>query len=302
VPSRPFCAAPESSPPDSFCRHAPRYLPGIKLPKNVVAEPDLLAAVKDAHLLLWVLPHQFLHGTCKKVQGHIRRDAKAISLIKGMLVESGEPALISELIHKILSVDVSVLCGANIAHEVAMGEFSEATVGYRDQETGELWKKLFHTDSFRVNIVDDVAGVEVCGALKNVVALGAGYCDGLGYCLNTKVAIIRCGLEEMRKFSHAFFKNIKTQTFFESCGVADLIVTCFGGRNRRVAEAFVVTQKSFTELEKELLDGQKLQGTLTAHEIHQVLQKRELTQEFPLFTTIYRITFEGLEPSQITSF
>lgn len=279
-----------------------KYLPGIKLPANVVAEPDLLETVKDAHLLVWVLPHQFVGFTCKKVLGHIRPDAKAISLIKGMSVVDGEPQLISELIHELLGIDVSVLCGANIANEVAKGEFSEATIGYKDKEVGAVWKKLFHSPTFRVNTVDDVAGVEVCGALKNVVALGAGFCDGLGYSSNTKAAIIRCGLEEMRRFADTFFKNIKAQTFFESCGVADLIVTCFSGRNRKVSEAFVVTKKSFEELEKELLDGQKLQGTLTAQEVHEILEKRGLTLKFPLFTTIYRIAFEGLPPSQIIAF
>merc|ERR1711879_225297 len=279
-----------------------KYLPGIKLPTNVIAVPDLLETVKDAHLLVFVVPHQYVEETCMKLRGHLRHDARAVSLIKGMSVEDGEPQLISELITGLLDIDVSVLCGANIASEVAKGGFSEATIGYKDRQAGAVWKKIFHSPTFRVNTVDDVAGVEVCGALKNVVALGAGFCDGLGYSSNTKAAIIRCGLEEMRRFADTFFKNIKAQTFFESCGVADLIVTCFGGRNRKVSEAFVVTQKSFEELEKELLDGQKLQGTLTAQEVHEILEKRGLTLQFPLFTTIYRIAFEGLPPSQIIAF
>jgi len=240
--------------------------------------------------------------TCRKLRGHLPANAKVISLIKGMSVEDGEPHLISELINDLLGIDVSVLCGANIANEVARGGFNEATIGYKDKEDGELWKKLFHSTTFQISTVDDVAGVELCGALKNVVALGAGFCDGLGLSSNTKAAVIRCGLAEMRKFAHTFFHNINTQTFFESCGVADLIVTCFSGRNRRVSEAFVVTKKSFATLEKDILNGQKLQGTLTAQEAHEVLQKRGLTNEFPLFTTIYRIAFEGLAPSHITTF
>jgi glycerol-3-phosphate dehydrogenase (NAD+) len=158
-----------------------KYLPGIKLPTNVVAVPDLLETVKDALLLVCVVPHQYVEETCRKLRGHLRANAKIISLIKGLSVEDGEPHLISELIHDLLGIDVSVLCGANIANEVARGGFSEATIGYKDKDVGELWKKLFHSTTFRINTVDDVAGVEVCGALKNVVALGAGFCDGLGY-------------------------------------------------------------------------------------------------------------------------
>merc|ERR1711920_908276 len=120
---------------------------------------------------------------------------------------------------------------------------------------------------------DDIAGVELCGALKNVVALGAGFCDGLGYGGNTKAALIRIGLQEMKAFIRYFYPDVKDATFLESCGVADLITTCYGGRNRKCAEAFAKTGKSWDVIEKELLNGQKLQGTLTAKEVHEVLSR-----------------------------
>jgi glycerol-3-phosphate dehydrogenase (NAD+) len=189
--------------------------------------------------------------------------------------------------------------GANIASEVAADKFCETTVGCRIRANGELFRKLFHTPYFRVSVVEDVAGVEMCGALKNVVAIGAGLIDGLGYGNNTKAAIIRLGLMEMKKFARTFYQGVKEETFFESCGVADVITTCSGGRNRRVAEAHVRTGKSFEVLEKEMLNGQKLQGTTTAKEIYEVLSKKGMCGEFPLFTTIYQICYEGLPASRI---
>ncbi|CAO3656980.1 unnamed protein product [Mucor hiemalis] len=98
---------------------------------------------------------------------------------------------------------------------------------------------------------------------------------------------------EMRKFGQTFFGTVEDTTFFESCGVADLITTCSGGRNRKVAEAFAKTGKPIDVLEKELLNGQKLQGTLTAQEVHQFLSARQMTKEFPLFETVYRIVYEN---------
>lgn len=104
---------------------------------------------------------------------------------------------------------------------------------------------------------------------------------------------------EMRKFAKAFYEGVKDETFFESCGVADLITTCYGGRNRKVAEARVLTGKSFEVLEVELLNGQKLQGAGTAKEVHMILKEKHMIHEYPLFTTVYRICYENLSPAAI---
>ncbi|CAG8449089.1 22432_t:CDS:2 [Cetraspora pellucida] len=170
----------------------------------------------------------------------------------------------SEVINKSLSISVCSLSGANIANEIAEEKFSETTIGF-----------------------------------NNVIAIGGGIVDGLKLGENTKAAIIRSGFLEMKKFIKWFYSGIKDETFFESCGIADVIATSYGGRNRKVAESFVITGKPFDQLEKELLQGQKLQGTLTVKEINRVLSRKGLNDEFKLFTTIYRIAFEGLPPKSI---
>ncbi|CAO3631684.1 unnamed protein product [Mucor fragilis] len=227
------------------------------------------------------------------MKGAIAPNAKAISLIKGLEIKPEGVTLFSEEISRKLGINVAALSGANIADEVALERFCETTIGSRSEEDGELFFKLFNTNYFHVNVIRDYVGVELCGALKNVVAVGAGISDGLGYGSNTKAAIIRLGLMEMRKFGQTFFGTVEDTTFFESCGVADLITTCSGGRNRKVAEAFAKTRKPIDVLEKQMLNGQKLQGTLTAQEVHQFLSARKLTNEFPLFETVYRIIYEN---------
>lgn len=102
--------------------------------------------------------------------------------------------------------------------------------------------------------------------------------DGLGLGDNTKAAVIRLGLMEMIKFVDVFYPGSKLSTFFESCGVADLITTCYGGRNRRVSEAFVKTGKTIKQLEDELLNGQKLQGPFTAEEVNFMLKNRKMEE------------------------
>ena len=108
------------------------------------------------------------------------------------------------------------------------------------------------------------------------MAVGAGFCDGLQMGDNTKAAVIRLGLMEMIKFCEVFYPAHEHRTFFESCGVADLVTTCYGGRNRKVAEAFARTGKTIDELEKEMLNGQKLQGPETAKEVNVLLKSKNM--------------------------
>ncbi|KAG9141992.1 hypothetical protein Leryth_009344 [Lithospermum erythrorhizon] len=279
-----------------------KYLPGIKLGKNVVADPDLEHAVRDSDMLVFVTPHQFMEGICKTIVGKIRKDAQAISLVKGMEVKKDGPCMVSAIISEKLGINCCVLMGANIANEIAEEKFSEATVGYREnKKTAEKWVQLFNTPFFSVSPVQDVEGVELCGTLKNVVAIAAGFVDGLEMGNNTKAAIMRIGLIEMKAFSKLLFGSVKDNTFFESCGVADLITTCLGGRNRKCAEAFVKNdgKKSFDELEAEMLQGQKLQGVLTAKEVYEVLSDRGWLELFPLFATVHEICVGRLPPTAI---
>eukprot|EP00808_Paulinella_micropora_P025272 g48660.t1 len=281
-----------------------KYCPGYKLGPNVRAEGDLLKAVEGATMLIFVFPHQFIEEVVNKLRGHIDPHARAISLIKGTNVDQHGFQLMSLVIKKELGLDCSVLMGANVANEIAQEKFTEATVGYRNPASGRLWQQAFNTPYFRVRTINDPEGCEISGTLKNIVALGAGFVDGLDMGSNTKASIIRIGLLEMMALAKMYFPSVKTETFFESAGVADLITTCYGGRNRKVAEAFVRAggKKSFEQLEAELLNGQKLQGFLSSQEVQAVLRRQNLESKFPLFTTINQIANGERPPSDIVNF
>ncbi|OQV14754.1 Glycerol-3-phosphate dehydrogenase [NAD(+)], cytoplasmic [Hypsibius exemplaris] len=269
-----------------------KYLPGMKLPETVVAVPDVVEAAKDADMLLFVIPHQFILRTCKTLAGTIKPTATALSLVKGLnSPEPGKIGLISDVIKEALGIECGVLMGANVANEVAAGEFCETTIAFRNRK-GSAYRDAIQTENFRVSLINDVAFAELSGALKNIVAFGAGLIDGMlgekgG---NTKAAVIRIGIMEMIDFAEKFFPGGKRETFLESCGIADVITSSYGGRNRKVAAAFAANpDKTIKDLEAEMLNGQLLQGPGTAEEVNLFLKQTKREGEFPLFTAVHQI-------------
>lgn len=324
-----------------------KYLPGIQLPPNIIANASLPETVKDASILVFNLPHQFIEKTCDQLQGHILPYARGISCIKGIEVSDKGIELFSEWIGRRLSIYCGALSGANIASEVALEKWSETTVAYdppsmdsrhpspqgspktsqinlsdmsgrsegEDKKVNlmalpsdypplshENVKKIFHRPYFHVRMVDDVAGVSLGGALKNIVALAAGFVDGLGWGDNAKAAVMRVGLLEQVKFGKMFFeKSVRTKTFTEeSCGVADMITSCSGGRNFRCAKMSIEKNMSINDVEKQELNGQKLQGTSTAYEVNGFLKSQGLEDEFPLLTAVYSKSRCGLSLRMMT--
>ncbi|WOO85264.1 Glycerol-3-phosphate dehydrogenase [NAD(+)] 2 [Vanrija pseudolonga] len=279
-----------------------RYLPDVSLPANLIAVPRLPDVVRNATLIVFVTPHQFLPTVISDLKraGAIHPQARAVSAIKGVEVEGSEIKTFASVIERDLSIPCSALSGANIALEVALEQFCETTIGCPSAADSALWHAVFDAHSFRVTCVEDVNGVSLGGALKNVVALAAGFVDGLRLGGNTKAAILRIGLKEMTEFCLEFFEGAQRNTFSnESAGVADLITTCYGGRNRKCAEEFVKSGASFDDIERRLLNGQKLQGTATAEEVHAFLKAHGRVAAYPLFERVYQIAFNGMPPAQL---
>lgn len=297
-----------------------KYLPGVKIPDNVRAIPDLADAARDATVLIFVLPHQFLPRLLPTIRAKVHPTrCFGVSLIKGLDFDAntGLPVLISKSIEKGMGnkFRCGVLMGANVADEVARQRTCESTLAcdFGSNNINEKIRQIFDEDNFRVSRISDVAGAEACGALKNIIALGAGFVDGLSLGGNTKAALLRIGLLEMTKFCSLFLDGVEQKTFLESCGLADLITTCYGGRNRKCANEFAKRRgvlpasldsecctKLWSTIESEMLNGQKLQGTLAAKEVYKLVEARKLLHEFPLMTAIYEISFKGKPVHTIT--
>jgi glycerol-3-phosphate dehydrogenase (NAD+) len=156
----------------------PKYLPNVMLPNTVIAYRSIIESVKDADIIVFGIPHQYISSVIAQIRGTVKPSAIVLSLSKGLLLEKSGPKLISDMILKELNCSsAGVLMGANLANEVANDDFVETVIASRDPSILPLMKSLFDADTFNVQLSEDVLSVELCGALKNIVAMAVGTCS-----------------------------------------------------------------------------------------------------------------------------
>lgn len=281
-----------------------RYLPedADPFPPNVAATTDLAGAVAAADVVVLAVPGDFLGATLADIDlsGKV-----AISLVKSARAVDGDVVTVCEDVEaKFPSCRACALSGPNIYGSLARGEFAEATVGALDDLTARAAARVFESASFRVDAVEDRAGVELCGVLKNVVALGSGFADAVAG-PNARAALIRAGLVEIHALA-ARLRDAKRQTFFESpCGLGDLVLTTSSGRGRVLAKAFAndaaaeAPQTKWARLEAELFDGMKLPDWHAAQLVGDLLDERGWSADFPLLASVNGVAWRGAAPAAV---
>ncbi|MEW6489355.1 MAG: NAD(P)H-dependent glycerol-3-phosphate dehydrogenase [Thermodesulfobacteriota bacterium] len=212
------------------------YLPGHRLAADVRPTADLAAAVSGAHVVVSVSPSQVVRGVMGRAAPHLAPDSLVVSASKG--IERGSLQLMNQVLEEVLpqrcARRLAVLSGPSFAAEVARGVPTAVSLACADPEAARRLQALFSGPAFRVYTHDDVVGVELGGALKNVIALAAGISDGLGFGHNSRAALITRGLAEISRLGTAL--GAKPLTFLGLAGMGDLVLTCTGdlSRNRTV--------------------------------------------------------------------
>jgi glycerol-3-phosphate dehydrogenase (NAD(P)+) len=218
-------------------RHVnPDYLPGLTLPEGIDATTDLTAAAGFADVLFVVIPSAFCRDAYRRLAGASRRGAVLVSATKGL--ETGTLRRMSEVAaEEAPGRRLAVLSGPSFALEVAQGQPTTVVVAAADPAVGASVQQAVSGRTFRAYTTDDVPGVELAGALKNVIAIAAGIVDGLGYGRNTAAALITRGLAEITRLSVAL--GGRPETLSGLAGLGDLVLTCTGtlSRNRQVGRA-----------------------------------------------------------------
>lgn len=273
----------------SKTRENVRFLPGVVIPSEVRITSNIEDALQDSGMIILAVPSQFIRSVLEKIKGHDLKNKIVVSVIKG--IENNTLMRVSEIVEDVLGgLDFAVLSGPCIAYEVSRQLPTAVVTASRDESVANTVQEIFMSSRFRVYTSSDVAGVELGGALKNIIAIAAGIVDGLGYGNNTKAGLLTRGLVEITRLGVAM--GAKPETFYGLSGMGDLITTCTSshGRNR-----FVGDEIAKGKMIKDILHmPQVAEGVATALSVKKLAEKYKI--EMPISEEIYSIIYENRNP------
>ena len=271
-----------------------RFLPGVALPAGLRLTGDLAAAVAGADLIVLAAPAQYARSLLQALRPlRLSPEALVVNVAKG--IEMGSLLRMSELVRDLLAPRrYAALSGPSHAEEVARRIPTAVVVAAADQVVAQAVQAAFMNSVFRVYTTDDIVGVELGGALKNVLALAAGVCDGMGFGDNTKAALMTRGIVEMARLGSAL--GGRAETFNGLSGVGDLIVTCTSrhSRNRHVGEELGRGGR-LDEIIRSM-GGQVAEGVTTAESAYRLARRAGV--DTPIIAQVHASLYEGRDPRQ----
>ena len=265
-------------------------LKGVALPEMTFTSD--IACVAGKPLVVMASPSFAARSTAEAVKPHLAPDAVLVSVAKG--IEAGTSKRLSEIFEEVTGHTVAVLCGPSHAEEVGRDIPTGCVSACRDIAVAEMVQDVFMNENFRVYANTDVVGVELAAALKNIIALCAGICDGMGFGDNSKALLITRGLSEMARLGLAL--GGRKETFAGLAGVGDLIVTCTSmhSRNRR-AGILIGQGKSAGEAMREV--GAVVEGYFATKSAHQLAGRAGV--DMPIVEQAYAVLYEGRDVHEV---
>ncbi|ARC84654.1 ketopantoate reductase PanE/ApbA family protein [Clostridium argentinense CDC 2741] len=267
-----------------------KYLPKVAIPSNITAYSDMEKAVKDSNIVVLAVPSHAIREVSKKLSQYISSSQIVATVAKG--IEGGTLKRMSEIIEEeINDIPVVVISGPSHAEEVAQDIPTTIVVSSKNMEAASKVQDIFMSNKFRVYTNDDLIGVEIGGACKNIIALAAGISDGIGYGDNTKAALMTRGMSEIIKIGMKL--GGRAETFYGLTGMGDLIVTCTSihSRNRR---AGILIGKGMTREEATKEVGMVVEGIKACKAFYELKEREQISM--PITDTLYKVLFEDKDP------
>ena len=268
-----------------------RYLPEVILPESLRVTSEIAEAASCCNLLLIAVPSHAFKDTLIKLRPFLSKDTKIAWATKGFNTEDG--FLLHKTVENILGSDIpaAVLSGPTFATEVAANLPTAITVASADVAFAEQLATIMRNPGFRVYTSTDIIGVQVGGAVKNVLAIAAGIADGLGFGANTRAALITRGLTEIQRLGLAL--GGKNESFAGLSGLGDLILTCTDNQSRNRRFGLAIGQGKSKESAIDTIN-QEIEGIATAEKTY--LIAKEIGVEMPITEQVYKVLYQGLEP------
>ena len=270
-------------------RENKKYLKGFQLPSGIDATNDIIKAAANEVLII-ATPSQYLRKTLKSMAKHVKKDAVIISAVKGIEIETQKR--MSEVIFEEFHCEnFAVISGPNISKEVAKGLPAAAVSASKNINTAKFVQKILNNGRFRVYVNTDVTGVELGGALKNIIAIAAGVADGLMFGNNAKSALMVRGMAEIIRLGTAM--GGKAETFNGLSGIGDLITTCSSTLSRNHHVGMEIAQgKHFNDILTKMYDV--AEGVPTSKAAREI--SRKLKIEMPITEEVYAVIYEDKDP------
>lgn len=268
-----------------------RYLAGLSFPEKLNISADLEATLKDVVDILIVVPSHAFRQTLEIIKPFLTGSQRIAWATKGL--EAGSYKLLHQVAREVLGdkVPLAVISGPTFAKEVAQGLPGAVTIASDDQILALDWAHLLHNDHFRAYTSEDVIGVEIGGACKNVIAIAAGIADGMGFAANARAALIARALSEIIRLGISLGAN--AETFTGLTGLGDLVLTCTDNqsRNRRTGIA-LGEGKKLDDVIKQI--GQVVEGVATAKEVVALAEKQKI--DMPITNQVYNVLYKNTSP------
>lgn len=272
-------------------RENARYMPGCPLPDSLEPVAAMQAALDGVEAVIVAVPSHALRETCAEVAQHLDNRIPVACAAKGLEPDSRKLPL--DVIAEVLGEDwpLAVISGPTFAREIGQGMPSAVSIGARDLATGELFADALHGAGFRAYTTDDIVGVQIGGAVKNVLAIGVGIADGLNLGANTRAALITRGLVEMSRLGEAL--GARSETLMGLSGMGDLVLTCTDdqSRNRRFGLALARGESVDQAIEG---IGQVVEGYRVTREVRELAH--ELGIEMPITEQVYQVLYQDVAP------
>lgn len=275
-------------------RENKKYLPGGTFPDNLQPVHHLQPAVEGRMLIVMAVPSHAYRGVFSAMLPFLCPQARIVSAVKG--IENSTLMTMTQLMDKILAepgqaeknIQLGVLSGPSFAREVAAKVPTAVTIGFADLAVAKEMQNIFGTDYFRVYASCDVIGLEISAALKNIIAIAAGVCDGLGYGLNTRAALITRGLAEIQRLGEAM--HAEAATFAGLSGLGDLLLTCTGDLSRNRSVGLQLGRgKTLEQINSEM--EMVAEGIKTTRSAYNLAKKMQI--EMPILEQVYNILYQG---------